>query len=191
MGFFDAINEFANAMATASENRYSPDEMRILLDAREILIKHNKATVASEINDVIRAANSGTVSSTSTTTTTSSSKSGYSAYEIKSKLIIGMLGHSHVHRSLYDEDIIDYKSDVYAKIDVQNDRVKVMISEYSSSVGSRRIDWSKPAADCILITAVYNGTRWSVSNVEKGTYARSTDTIKHFIENFQKEIYNL
>lgn len=188
MGFFDALNEFANAMATANENRYTPDEMRTLLEAKDILIKHNKATAASELNDVLRAANSG--SSASTTSTTRSS-TGFSGYEIKNKLIKGMLNHSHVHQSIYDDNVLDYKSEVFAKVDAQGDRVKVLVSAYSSTITKRNLDWSKPAPDCVLITAVYNGTRWSVSNVEKSRFISINDTMKHFIENFQKEIYNL
>ena len=190
MGFFDALNEFANAMASANENRYTPDELRTLLEAKDILIKHNKATAAAELNDVIRAANSGTVSSTPTTT--ASNSSGYSAYEIKNKLIKGMLEHSHVHQSVYDGNVLDYKGTVFAKVDAtRGDRVKVLVSTYSSTITRRNLDWSKPMPDCVLITAIYTGNRWSVSNVEKGRFVSVNDTMKHFIDNFQKEIYNL
>lgn len=188
MGILEAINGIMATCMTANENNYTSDELRTLLEAREILIKHNKSTAATELNDVLRAANS---SSSASTTSTTRSSTGFSGYEIKNKLIKGMLNHSHVHQSIYDDNVLDYKSEVFAKVDAQGDRVKVLVSAYSSTITKRNLDWSKPAPDCVLITAVYNGTRWSVSNVEKGRFISINDTMKHFIENFQKEIYNL
>ena len=161
-----------NALADASENTYTEDEISILKAAREIAYKHNKGACVRELDDILNASNRSY--SCSYQPTINRHSSDLSPYEIRRNLINGVCQHGG-KISVASNDVLSYKNTVYTKIKADRNSIKVMMSPMWGEIYSSLMDWSRPTRTGLLITAVYNGSRWSITSVTtRSTFSPST-----------------
>ena len=171
----NGIVAIGNALADASENTYTEDEISILKAAREIAYKHNKSACVRELDDILNASNRS-YSCTTYQPTINQHSSDLSPYEIRRNLVNGICSHGG-KISATSNDVLVYKNTVYTKIKADRNSIKVMISPMWGEIYSTFIDWSRPPRTGLLITAVYNGSRWSITSVNARANFSSATTI--------------
>lgn len=189
----NGVVAIGNAIVEASENTYTDDEISILKAAREIAYKHGKNACVRELDDILNASNKSYTCSYQPTINRHSSD--LSPYEIRRNLINGVCQHGG-KISASSNDILAYKSTVYAKIKADRNSIKVMITPMWGEIYSSFMDWSKPTRSGLLITAVYNGNRWSITSVTtRSTFSSSTtiafDKMNELRSIFEEEISKL